>query len=238
MGVVLGSICVRGGSEGVKRKNIRELLGHPLIEYTIRCAEMSKALDDFAISSDDDEILEISKNLGCKNVFKRPDHLATSAASKWPVFVDLLEQFEGKHKVTVDYLVDLDVTVPLRKPHHIDECMEVMLKTKADVVITSHESERNPYFNMMEEKDNGYFGVVNKSQTPIVRRQDAPKVYSLTPAVFLCSREALYKYDHWSNARCVLHPMDRLEAVDIDTEMDFRLTEFLLEKGYVQSVMK
>jgi len=235
--MILGSVSVRGGSQGVPRKNIRELRGHPLMAYAITCAKLSEGLDAVAVSSDDQEMLDMGRSLGADQVFRRPDELATSTASKWPVLVDLLEQYEAATGEQVDYVVDLDVTVPLRKPHHIDACIAKARETGADVVGTCYESERNPYFNMMEEKAPGKFKVVIESPEPIVRRQDAPMVYSLTPAVYVCSRHALYAYDHWARTDTVLVPMSREEAVDIDSELDFKMVEFLLDQGFVTAVL-
>jgi len=94
--------------------------------------------------------------------------------------------------------------------------------TDADVVITAYEPERNPYFNMMEINENGYAQIVKQTAQPIARRQDAPAVYSLCPAAYVIKRESLFKYSHWSQAKCKLHIIPREHATDIDTEFDFK----------------
>jgi CMP-N,N'-diacetyllegionaminic acid synthase len=227
--MILGSICIRGGSKGVPKKNIKMLNGHPLLYYTIGCANQSLLLDDLVVSSDDDAMLTIAKNLGAENIIKRPDHLASDTSSKWDVFIHLVEEYEASTGKTVDYLVDLDVTVPLRKPEHIEGAIQMMLDNDTDVVITGYEPERNPYFNMMELTNGKYATMVKKSDKPIVRRQDAPTVFSLTPAVYVVKKEALYQFKHWSEARCMIYEIPRQNAVDIDTEFDFKLVEFLMQ---------
>ena len=97
------------------------------------------------------------------------------------------------------------------------------------MVITGYEPERNPYFNMMEETENGNAIIVKKLKNPIVCRQDAPTVFSLSPAVYVVKRDALFNYDHWSNATCKIYPIPRELAIDIDTELDFKLVEFLIQ---------
>ena len=82
---------------------------------------------------------------------------------------------------------------------------------------------------MMEETDNGNAVIVKKLKKPIVYRQDAPTVYSLSPAVYVVKRDALFNYDHWSNANCKIYPIPRELAIDIDTELDFKLIEFLIQ---------
>jgi CMP-N,N'-diacetyllegionaminic acid synthase len=227
--MILGSICIRGGSKGVPKKNIKILNGHPLLYYTIDCANQSSLLDDLVVSSDDDEMLAIAQQLGADKIIKRPDHLASDTSSKWDVFIHLVEEYEASTGEKVDYLVDLDATVPLRKPEHIEGAIQMMLDNDADVVITGYEPERNPYFNMMELTDGKYATMVKKSDKPIVRRQDAPAVFSLTPAVYVVKKEALYQFKHWSEARCMIYEIPRQNAVDIDTEFDFKLVEFLMQ---------
>jgi CMP-N,N'-diacetyllegionaminic acid synthase len=227
--MILCSICIRGGSKGVPKKNIRMVNGHPLLFYTIDCAQKTSGLDDLVVSSDSDEMLAIAQQLGVEKVIKRPDHLASDTSSKWDVFIHLVEAYEAQTGNTVDYLVDLDVTVPLRKPEHIEGAIKMMLDNDTDVVITGYEPERNPYFNMMELSDGKYATMVKKTDKPIVRRQDAPIVYSLTPAVYVVKKAALYQFKHWSEARCMIYEIPRQNAVDIDTEFDLRLVEFLMQ---------
>ncbi|MDX6746062.1 acylneuraminate cytidylyltransferase family protein [Polaribacter sp. PL03] len=229
--MIVGSICMRGGSKGVKGKNYRDLLGKPLLSYTINCAKSSKLLEDVIISSDSDLILDLSSNyLEKEKLFKRNSELATDNASKWEVFQSLVLEYEEKNKVKITHLVDLDVTVPRRLPEHIDSCIKLSKETDADVIITGYEPERNPYFNMMEENKDGTAVIVKKSEIPIKNRQESPIVYSLTPAVYVIKREALFNYEHWSNATCRIFPIPRNLAIDIDTELDFKLVEFLMNE--------
>jgi len=228
--MIVASICMRGGSKSVKGKNYRSLLGKPLMSYTIECAKKSKLVEDIVISSESKLILDLSlKFLSSNKIYKRPTELASDKASKWDVFKDLVLEYEKRNGVRINYLVDLDVTVPRRLPEHIDDCIKLSKETNIDVVITGYEPERNPYFNMMEEQVDGTFVIVKKMQKPIVCRQDAPKVYSLTPAVYVIKREALFKYKHWSEATCKIYPIKRELAIDIDTEFDFKLVEFLMK---------
>lgn len=230
--MILASICMRGGSKGVKGKNHRNLLGKPLMYYTIECAKNASKLDDIVISSDSDLILDISRTfLAEDKVYKRALSLASDTASKWDVFRDLVLNYEKNNNVKIEYLVDLDVTVPRRLPKHIDESIRLAETSNVDVVITGYEPERNPYFNMMEKNVDGTYSIVKKPKEAITCRQDAPKVYSLTPAVYVIKRNALFEFDHWSNAACAIHPIPRELAIDIDTELDFTLVETLMKNN-------
>jgi CMP-N,N'-diacetyllegionaminic acid synthase len=227
--MILGTICCRAGSKGVIGKNWRPLNGVPLITYTIETAKKSQFLDDLILSTDDPLLIDIAKQNEVSVPFIRPNELATSKASKWPVFIHAVENYEKLNYKTVSFLVDMDVTVPLKTAQDIDNAIQLLLDSPhIDVVITGYEPERNPYFNMMEINKEGIAEIVKKTEQPIVRRQDAPKVFSLTPAAFVVRKEALYKYEHWSQAKCLISEMPRERAIDIDTEFDFKLIEFIM----------
>lgn len=227
--MILATICCRGGSKGVPGKNIKLLHGKPLIAYTIEAAKQSKLIDDLIVSTDDEHIATTAKEYGASVPFMRPAGLASDTASKWHVFIHAVEEYESLTGKRVDYLVDLDVTVPLKTSADIDGAIELALNDRqTDVVITAYEPERNPYFNMMEMDEQGFAQIVKKGSKPIVRRQDAPAVYSLTPAAYVVKKSALYTYDHWSNAKCKVYPIPRERAIDIDSAIDYRIVECLM----------
>jgi N-acylneuraminate cytidylyltransferase/CMP-N,N'-diacetyllegionaminic acid synthase len=232
---ILGTICCRGGSKGVPGKNIKLLKGRPLLAYTIETALSAAFLNKVIVSTDDLATAKRAEDLGAFVPFIRPAELATDASSKWPVFIHAIEMFEQQTGNKVDYLVDMDVTVPLKTADDIDGAIEMALENEeAEVVITGYDPERNPYFNMMEINEDGFAEIIKKSVYPIVRRQDAPKVYSLTPAAYVIKKPALYKYQHWSQAKCKIYPIPRERAIDIDTEDDFKLVECMMhDKGKI-----
>jgi len=226
---ILGTICCRGGSKGVKGKNVRPLQGKPLIAWTVETALKCRLLNDVIVSTDSEAIAEAAKQAGVKTLLQRPAELASDTASKWPVFIHAIEEYEKLTGNKVDYLVDMDVTVPLKTSADIDGAIQLALNDKeAEVIITGYHPERNPYFNMMEIREDGFAHIVKQTAKPIVRRQDAPVVYSLTPAAYVVKKEAFYAADHWSRAKCKIYPIPRERAIDIDTEIDFTIVEFLI----------
>jgi N-acylneuraminate cytidylyltransferase/CMP-N,N'-diacetyllegionaminic acid synthase len=215
--MILGLICARGGSKGIPRKNLKELNGLPIILHTYELAKYCKEFDKVIVSTDD---LEIASLLN--EVQMRPAELATDTASKWDVF-----RYIAECNPQYDILVDLDTGCPLRAPEDITNCIE-KLKTGFDVVVTAYEAERNPYFNMVEVDRDDHAWVCNA--TDIVNRQQAPKVYSLSPSVFAIRREALFKYSHWSRAMMGICIIPRVRGLDIDTQDDFDYIEYLMAK--------
>ena len=226
--LVVGAVCARGGSKGVPRKNLRSFLGKPLIAHAIECARACPVLQRIVVSTDDQEIAEVAKKHGAEVPFIRPAHLALDDTSKWPVFQHLVETLEGTSGERVDVLVDLDAGVPLRKPSDIDGCVNQLLSGTAEIVATAYEADRNPYFNMVELKADGFAKIVKSPEVPIVCRQAAPPVYSLSPAVYAIRRDTLWRYGHWSQARLEIYCLPRERAIDIDSKLDFRLAEFLM----------
>lgn len=218
--MILGSICVRGGSKGIPRKAIKTLAGKPLIQWTVEQA--LSVLDMVVVSTDDKHIAIAASEVSQQVIIDiRPEHLAQDDTSKWDVF----RYLAGKYPF--DVLADLDVGCPLRSPDDITTCIN-KLKFVGDVVVTAYESERNPYFNMVHESGS----IVCQSRGVITRRQDAPKVYSLSPSVFAVNARCLFKVNHWSRAdlRIVVVPRER--GLDIDTQDDWDYVEYLVSRKH------
>jgi N-acylneuraminate cytidylyltransferase/CMP-N,N'-diacetyllegionaminic acid synthase len=128
-----------------------------------------------------------------------------------------------------DIVVDLDVTCPLRTPENITACVELFAEGDFDAVVTAYEAEKNPYFNMVEF-DGPFLRLVKQPSTPIVRRQDAPPVYGLSGSVFAFRRDGLMSVTHLYAGRWGACIIPREQALDLDSELDFQLIEFLMRR--------
>lgn len=222
----IGTVCARGGSVGVPRKNVRPLHGKPLIGWTIEQALAAPSVDAVYVSTDDDEIARVAEEFGAIVPFRRPAELATSQAAKVPVIEHLVGHVESLG-VEIDRIVDLDPTSPLRTVDDIETAVS-MLDDDTDAVITAYPSDKNPYFNMVERKDGGFVGLVVPSGA--VSRQSAPKVYAMNASIYVWHRATLTK-GLWGG-RTKLYEMPHERSVDIDSELDFKLVELLLaERG-------
>jgi len=220
------TVCARGGSVGVPRKNIRDLHGKPLIAWTIEEALATPSIDAVYVSTDDDEIARVAEEFGAIVPFRRPAELATSSAAKVPVIQHLVEHVESLG-VEVNRIVDLDPTSPLRSVEDIETAIS-LLDDATDAVITAYRSDKNPYFNMVERKDDDFVGLVVPSGA--VSRQSAPKVYAMNASIYVWHRETLTK-GLWGG-RTRLYEMPHERSVDIDSELDFKLVELLMaERG-------
>lgn len=224
----LCTICARGGSKGIKGKNIRPLLGKPLIAYSIEQARESGLFQSIAVSSDSDLILEMAKEWGVDYLVKRPDEFATDQAAKLPAIRHCVAEVERQMGICFDTLVDLDATSPLRSVEDIHRAVELLENSDAGNVITGMPSRRSPYFNLVELNADGIVELSKALKTPIVRRQDAPKCYDMNASIYVWKRRVLFASDTLFNGDSKLYVMPEERSIDIDSEIDFKFVEFIM----------
>ncbi|MCW6037898.1 acylneuraminate cytidylyltransferase family protein [Spirulina subsalsa FACHB-351] len=226
------TICARGGSKGVKNKNIRQIAGKPLIAYTLEQAQVSQLFEVIAVSSDSPEILDIAHSYGINVLIQRPSELATDEAPKLPVIRHCVEQVEKNLNEKFDIVVDLDATSPLRLPEDIQEAVHQLESKKLGNIITGSPARRSPYFNLVELKDNGVVQLVRPHSTAIVRRQDAPPCFDMNASIYVWQRDVLFNSSTLFNPDTQLFVMPQSRSIDIDSELDFEVVEFLLKKHH------
>lgn len=137
----LAIIPARGGSKRLPRKNVLDLCGKPLITWSIEAGLNSKYIDKVVVSSDDDEILEISRKFGAETI-KRPDELASDTATTFDAIKHTIDNLEK-----YDYIVLLQPTSPLRDQKHIDEAIELLVEKNADAVVSVCEMDHSPLWS-------------------------------------------------------------------------------------------
>ena len=223
---VLCTICVRGGSKGVKNKNIKNLNGKPLIAWTINQAKESGLFEKIVISTDSEKIMKVAKEYGADVFFKREAKLATDTAGKLDVIKDAFLRSEEFYNKKFDYLIDLDATAPLRSVEDIKNAFNQFIKNNNDNLITATPSRKSPYFNMIEIVDNKIQLV---KQAKFLRRQDTPKTYDMNASIYIWKREVLLNNNSIFLENTGLYVMDEMTAFDIDTEVDFKIVECLMK---------
>lgn len=226
--LTIGAVCARGGSKGVPRKNLRALHGKPLIVRALEQAHAAQIFDHVVASTDDTEMAEVARNHGAEVPFLRPAHLARDDSNKWHVFRHLVTELEARGIGPIGIVADLDTGAALRTVEDIRASVSKLIETGAEVCVTAYEADHNPYYNMVQLGERGIARVCMPPPVPIANRQQAPPVYNLSPAIFAIRRSALFRHEHWSQCQMTLCVIPRERAVDIDTELDFRLVEFLL----------
>lgn len=226
----LCTICARGGSKGVKGKNLRPLLGKPLLAYSIEQAKSSGLFAAIAVSSDSDLILEVAREWGADHLIKRPDELATDQAAKLPVIKHCAAEVERLQNQSYDTIVDLDATSPLRTVEDIRAAVALLEEGDAMNVLTAMPARRSPYFNLVELNAEGYVELSKPLVTSVVRRQDAPKCFDMNASIYAWKRAVLFESKSIFNKGTRLYVMPEERSIDIDSQLDLVFVEFLMSR--------
>jgi CMP-N,N'-diacetyllegionaminic acid synthase len=230
---ILITLCARGGSKGVPMKNIKLLHGKPLIQYSIDTAKkfaISNQNDcTLALSTDDDLILNTAKEFGLETNYKRPEYLATDSAGKVDTIAHLLAYEENERGLKYDYVLDLDVSAPLRSVEDLNNAFKIVENDK-DVfnLFSVSKAHRSPYFNMVESADDGYFQLVKPLSNSILARQNAPIVYDLNASFYFYKRVFFeHGFKSVMSPKALIYEVPHI-CFDIDNLIDFDIMEFLI----------
>ncbi|EKD55012.1 MAG: posttranslational modification protein [uncultured bacterium] len=228
---VLCTICARGGSEGVKNKNLMTLRGKPLIAHTIMQAKKSGLFETISVSSDSDKILRAAKKWGADFVIDRPKEMASSTAPKLPVIQHAVLETERVQNKQYDMVVDLDVTSPLRTIDDVCNAFRLLAEHEhAGNLVTAYPARRSPYFNMLEMTENGFVKLAKYPDKPIYRRQDAPSCYDMNASIYVWRRNSLFEYENVINDRTLVYVMPEERSIDIDSRVDLELVRILAKQ--------
>lgn len=219
----LAIIPARGGSKRLARKNILDLCGQPLLAYSIKAGLKSKYIDKLVVSSDDDEILNVSKNYAA-HIIKRPDELANDTATTFDALKHTIDNIEK-----YDYIVLLQATSPLRNEKHIDEAIKLLESKNADAIISVCEVDHSPLWsNTLPE--NGDMKGFLKDEVLNKRSQDLETCYRLNGAIYICKTDKLLEdKTFFLKDNIFAYKMDRKSSIDIDDELDFKIARALLD---------
>lgn len=224
------TICARGGSKGVIGKNARDLLGRPVLAWSIAQARETGLFDAIAFSSDSDALLDAALKAGADIAVKRPDEMATDTAPKLPAIRHCLEQAIARTGKTPEIFVDLDVTSPLRLASDITGAVALLRESGSRNIITGAPARRSPYFNLVEQRIDGSVGLSKSAHPPITRRQDAPRCFDMNASIYVWRVAPFLEQPavFYSDTRLFEMPEER--SIDIDSDLDFVLVELLLRQ--------
>jgi len=227
---VLAIIPARGGSKGIPKKNIVDLNGKPLIQYTVDIAMESKKIDRVFLSSDDDEIISRVQKMGVYSNYKRPDTFASDRATAVDVVVDALNWLEKNEGYSPDAVILLQPTSPLRLSSDIDSAIAQFSNDSKDCLVSVHEMIEHPYecVKSIESDDWQYLA---KQEITATRRQDyKDKFYYINGAVYIVNVDFFKKNRKFiieGNTSFYVMPHER--GIDIDEYSDLKRAEFLLK---------
>ena len=213
----LAIIPARGGSKRLPRKNVLTLNGKPLIVWSIEAGLQSKYIDKVVVTSDDEEILEISKKFRAETI-RRPDELASDTATTFDAIKHTVDNFEK-----YDYIVLLQPTSPLRNEKHVDKAIELLESKNADAITSVCEMDHSPLWsNTLPEDGNMHHFL--RDEVKNKRSQDLEKYYRLNGAIYICKKERLLKEKSFFLEKNIFsYIMDRKSSIDVDEAIDLDL---------------
>lgn len=225
---ILGIIPARGGSKGIKRKNIKLLGRKPLIQYTIESAKASRKLSNIILSSDDQEIITICNKLGLDVPFVRPEELAKDDTPTIEVIKHALDYYENR-EFFFDAVCLLQPTTPFRNNHLIDRAINSFFENDYDSSISVREvpSEFNPHW--VFENHNSLLKLSTGEQNIISRRQELPKAYHRDGAVYLTKTEVIKESNSLFGEKIGFVDTSCDPYVNIDAPSDWETAENILK---------
>jgi len=223
---ILAIIPARGGSKGIRRKNLQKLSGKPLIAHTIIAAKKTKSINKIIVSTDDKEIGKISKNNGAEVPFLRPKQISKDTSSTIEVIKHALKFLQENQSYVPDIIILLQPTSPLRTSQLITKTINTLKKSKATSVITVSKITKHPYASYWLKND--FLKPFEKNFTKYSRRQGFPDLFFPTGAVYTFWYDTLKKFNSLHGPKIkpiVVHDED----IDIDNLRDLFFAEMMLK---------
>lgn len=226
---ILGVIPARGGSKGIKNKNLYKLNGKPLIYYSIQAAKKSKLLTDFVVSTDSLEIKKISESYGANVPFIRPKFLSNDKALAVPTIQHAVSFCETFNKFKYDYIVMLQPTAPLRTHYDIDNSLSKLIKEGGDGIISIVDVNNYHPVKMKIIKNDRLFDFVDSGlENP--PRQSLPPIFIVNGAIYATKRDVFMNDNTFKGNKCLPFLMPPERSSNIDVIEDFIVAEYHLNK--------
>lgn len=222
---ILALIPARGGSKGIKDKNIIFLAGKPLIAYSIEAAKYSKYIDDIIVTTDSEKIAEISKQYGASVPFIRPAELATDTSKTIDAVLHAIRTLETMGK-EYDVLVLLQPTQPLRTNNDIDEALEVYYKNKEEGLVSVSFVDDSPLLIRSISNEGKLLNLLSQNST--CRRQDMPEYYKVNGCIYINKIDEINENMSFNDNK-VPFIMRKEHSVDIDELSDLWMAEYYLQ---------
>jgi len=218
-------IPARGGSKGLKEKNIHPVAGKPLLALTIQQALASTSIDKVFVSTDSLVIAAIAREYGAE-VIVRPPELSGDKASSESAIHHAIGVIELEHEMAVGTVVFLQATSPLRKPGDIDAAVEVFRREGADSLISATKADD---LTLWESRE-GKWASVNFDYHNRGMRQDRPTQFIENGSIYIFTPKTLATFDNRIGEKLSVYEMEFWQTWEIDTLEEIDLIEYYLIK--------
>lgn len=227
---ILCLITARGGSKGLPGKNIRLLNGLPLLAYSINAALGSKYIKEVIVTTDDEEIASVARKYGARAPFLRPEELSRDTSTSEAAILHAIKWLEDNEKKKYDFFILLQPTSPLRHSKHIDEAIESYFSKDGVNTLYSVVPVKQTPSKMKKIDDSNYLKNYTNDALEIKRRQDFPKLYYPNGAIYISRIDVFKQLKGFDEVRLMPYIMKEEESFDIDTLLDFKIAEFLMNE--------
>lgn len=226
---IVAIILARSGSKGIPKKNITDFCGKPLISWTIKNC-IDAGLESVWVSSDSDEILELSSRYGA-NKIKRPKNISGDLASSESAWIHALEEIEFKLKQKVDWIIAPQVTSPIREANDIKKCISIALEGEYDSIFSCSPVED---LFMWETNKSGLLESINYNWKNRKRRQDIKKKYIENGSFYMFTSELIKNSKNRIGGKIGKVEMDFWKMFEIDNKDDLKLCEAIMKKFIIK----
>ncbi|MBO5620282.1 MAG: acylneuraminate cytidylyltransferase family protein [Butyrivibrio sp.] len=223
---IVAFIPARGGSKGIKNKNIYPVCDKPLIAYTIEAAKGSRFVDYVMVSTDSKEIASVARNYGAEIPFMRDERLAADTSKTIDAVLDGIKKLNDLGK-RFDVLVLLQPTSPLRTSDDIDDAIELFYTEQRKSLVSLNEVSYNPVL-IRSLEGNRVVPLLDRTST--VRRQDFEKFYKVNGAIYINDVKEINESTSF-NDNLIGFVMKESHSVDIDTKDDIDTVEKFISGG-------
>lgn len=226
----LGIITARGGSKGIKDKNIVSINNKPLIHYTIEAAQKSQILSDLTLSTDSQKIVDCAQSASLDETRLRPEHLSTDQAKSNDVLYYEINRYQEENNQVVDNIILLQPTSPLRTSMDIDNAYKEYTNSNSKTLISCYNAESVHPHIMYKKNTDKLLTPFLKSGNKIIRRQDTETLYIRNGAIYIMDARYFLETRKTVCDSPTLYEMPRSRSLNIDAHEDLSLASFYLNK--------
>ena len=229
---ILGVTLARGGSKGIKNKNLTKINGKPLIYYTIKEAKKSENINNYIVSTDSHKIKKVAEKFKAEVPFMRPKRFSSDSSSSASALKHALVQCEKLYDKRFDYIIELMATNPLKSVTDINNVIKILIKNKADSVIAVNQLlDHHPARIKKIMKGKLYdFSVKEKLES---RRQDLkPKAYIRSGSIYAMSRRFVMQEKRYFSGKSFAYILPTERTINIDDENDLLIAKIKIKKNY------
>jgi CMP-N-acetylneuraminic acid synthetase len=229
MKTIVALICARGGSKGIKNKNLLKINNKSLLRISIEQAKKITKIKKIFVSTDSKKIAKEAIKYGAIVPFMRPKKLASDSSSEILVWKHAINFLHNNLKIKPKCIISLPVTSPLRKISDIKLSLKKFLKKNLDILFTATKSQKNPYFNIIKKRKNRVVTSIN-SKKKIHRRQDAPECFDLCTVCYIFKPEYILRSKNLFSGKADFFEVSKKSSLDIDTKFDYDIAKFLYKR--------